>query len=446
MKLTKTLSSLLIGFLFSIIVFGGAIFFTYKSEDNLFIDFNEIERVHSIIDKTKSVTNLISRVEASVRGFGISKNEIFIKDYNQDVVLLKTNLTDLEKIISDNPTQLKKVDNLKLLLDKNLANLDNKISSLKGDSGKVDDLSFQEGLQLSSGILDLEKSIIVEQQLVLSEKRNAAIKDLKKAKLTIEIIGSSALAMSILIIVFFFEYAKTHAKVESELVELNENKNKFFSIISHDLRNPVKNIVLMAQLLTEQAGAKSYDPIKIATMIQGSANNLSSLLDNLLKWSRLQMNKIEFIPEKLDLKKVTDDVIRHQGVNAGQKSITIKNNIQTDLYVNIDQNVLTTVLRNIISNGIKFTEKGGQINVDAAALNGAIEVIISDTGVGMPKEIVDKIFSIDFKHSTKGTNKEEGTGLGLKLVKEFIEKNSGKVSAESVVNKGSKFILTIPAA
>ena len=448
MKLTKTLSSLLIGFLFSIIVFAGAIYFTYQSESNLFLDFNDVEKIHTTIEKTKSVSNLINKLEASIRGYSISKNSAFLEDYKQNFAELDINLMDLQKLLSDNPSQMKKLNELKSILDQKLSNLDAKILASENNIKDNTELlvRIEQGRMLSLQISKLENAIVAEQQILLTQKHNNAIKDLKKTKLTIEVIGSAALAMSILIIIFFFEYAKIHSKAEKELVELNENKNKFFSIISHDLRNPVKNIVLMAQLLTEPQNSKSYDPLKIATMIQGSANNLSSLLDNLLKWSRLQMNKIEFIPEKLDLYKIVDDVIRHQKVNAGQKNISLRNNINPGIYAFVDQNMITTVLRNLISNGIKFTEKGGIIELGAVLINNEIELSVSDNGVGMPKEVVDKVFSIDFKLSTKGTNKEEGTGLGLKLVKEFIEKNKGKVRAESELTKGSKFIVTLPAA
>jgi len=448
MKLTKTLSSLLIGFLLSIIIFGGAIYFTYQSESNLFLDFNEVEKIHTTIEKTKSVSNLINKLEASIRGYGISKNNSFLEDYKQNSTELDVNLLDLEELLSDIPSQLQKLNELKALLDQKLSNLDAKI--LASENNTKDNTALVarivQGRTLSVQITQLENNIVAEQQVLLIQKHNNAIKDFKKTKLTIEIICSAALAMSILIIIFFFEYAKIHSKAERELLELNENKNKFFSIISHDLRNPVKNIVLMAQLLTEPQNSKSYDPLKIATMIQGSANNLSSLLDNLLNWSRLQMNRIEFIPEKLDLYKIVDDVIRHQKVNAGQKNISLKNTINQGLYAFVDQNMITTVLRNLISNGIKFTEKGGTIELGAVIFNNEIELSVSDNGVGMPKEVLEKIFSIDFKLSTKGTNKEEGTGLGLKLVKEFIEKNKGKVRAESELTKGSRFIVTLPTA
>jgi signal transduction histidine kinase len=252
--------------------------------------------------------------------------------------------------------------------------------------------------------------------------------------------------MTILIILFFVEYAKTHARIERELIELNDNKSKFFSIISHDLRNPVKNIVLMAQLLTEEANSKTYDPLKIASMIQGSANNLSSLLDNLLKWSRLQMNRIEVNTETLNLKKIVADVIRHQNIHASQKSIFISNHIPEEYYVLVDQNMFTTVLRNLLSNAIKFTEKGGQIDLSANQTGNYIELLVADTGVGIPDEVAEKIFSLDFKLSTKGTNKEEGTGLGLKLAKEFIEKNKGSIRLESALKKGTKFYVSIPSA
>ena len=448
MKLTKTLSSLLIGFFLSILVFAGSIYFTYKTEENLHADFIDVEKTHQIIQRSKTITNTLTRMESNMRGYGISDDISFIDDYQILKDSLNRNIVYLENALAGNISQTDKMEQLKEVIKKKLASLDRKqiiFSDSKVDQKSTNKVIF-EGKSLMDNIDRIQDDIISVQQTVLQQRHNNTVRDLRQTHITIEIIGSSAIIMSILIIIFFFEYAKTHARIEQDLIELNDNKNKFFSIISHDLRNPVKNIVLMAQLLTEQANSKSYDPLKIATMIQGSANNLSSLLDNLLKWSRLQMNKIEFIPEKLDMQKVVEDVIRHQAVNAGQKNIVIKNHIDKNVYAYVDQNMITTVLRNLISNGIKFTNKAGNIDIYAHSSDNDVEIAVTDNGVGMPSDIAEKIFSIDFKHSTKGTNKEEGTGLGLKLCKEFIEKNGGKIRVESQVNVGSKFIVTLHAA
>jgi signal transduction histidine kinase len=184
----------------------------------------------------------------------------------------------------------------------------------------------------------------------------------------------------------------------------------------------------------------------MAKLIESSANNLSTLLDNLLKWSRLQMNKIEFQPERVDLQKLAEDVLQNLNVHSVQKSIEIINTIEVGAEAMVDQNMIATVIRNLVSNALKFTNKGGVIDISSVQKNDYVIVTVRDNGVGMPKEIAEKIFSIDFRHITKGTNKEEGTGLGLKLCKEFVEKNKGKIWVESQVGIGSKFMFSIPIA
>jgi len=230
-----------------------------------------------------------------------------------------------------------------------------------------------------------------------------------------------------------------------ELLKLNFEKDKFFSIIAHDLRSPFNAIIGYSDLLLEQVLNKDIEGIdEYAQIILKSSQSAMDLLMNLMEWSRSQTGRIEFNPEYFEIvafiKKNTQMYIDI----AGQKSITIKYNLPQNLTVFADRNMINTIFRNLITNAIKFTMPGGEVNISAKEKQNEIIFSVSDTGVGIPQNRIDKLFRIDQSYSTAGTNKEEGTGLGLILCKEFIEKHNGKIWVESLVGVGTTFNFSLP--
>ena len=231
------------------------------------------------------------------------------------------------------------------------------------------------------------------------------------------------------------------------LEELNATKDKFFSIISHDLKGPLNSLTSFSGLLINHTAHLSKEEIQmLAKDLDKSVKGLFSLLENLLEWSRSQSGNIELKPEILDL----NDLI-NQSKNLLAKTAETKNiEIQTTEYYNIavhaDRNSVNTVIRNLLSNALKFTPSGGEIKIDARESSNMVLISIHDNGVGISEDVIDKIFRIDQKHSTKGTANEKGTGLGLILCKEFVEKNGGTIEVESTVGKGSIFSFTLPKA
>jgi len=233
---------------------------------------------------------------------------------------------------------------------------------------------------------------------------------------------------------------------EAKLKELNASKDKFFSIISHDLRSPLTSILGFAEVLVEDLDILNKEEIKEFTnSIYKSSKNVQNLLENLLQWSRVQTGRIEFNPINFELNTLINDVIALYQVNAARKKIALSNNVEKIFRINADKFMLDTVLRNLVSNSIKFTRQGGEIKIDVDNFDdNSIVVTVSDNGVGIKDEIIEKLFKIDSHVTTKGTDKEKGTGLGLILCKEFIEKNNGKIWAESKINEGSDFKFTLP--
>ncbi len=234
---------------------------------------------------------------------------------------------------------------------------------------------------------------------------------------------------------------------EQKLRELNATKDKFFSIIAHDLKNPIGAFKNVLELLYENFNDFTKEEIlEIIEPLKESSTQLFSLLENLLLWSRAQTGRIQIEPIEFDIVDLIRQNINLLQLQAANKQIKIEMDVPERIFVLADINSITTVLRNLISNAIKFTQPNGKIVVSATSKNNFAEVCVEDTGVGMSKETMEKLFRIDVHHTSLGTANEKGTGLGLIVCKEFVEANGGQIWVESKEGKGSKFYFTIPLA
>jgi ligand-binding sensor domain-containing protein/signal transduction histidine kinase len=231
------------------------------------------------------------------------------------------------------------------------------------------------------------------------------------------------------------------------LNELNSTKDKFFSIIAHDLKNPFNTVLGFSELLKIKYNTLSEaKKIKYTEIIYDSSKNIYSLLENLLQWARTQTNKIEFEPTNFKLKDLVEQNIILLKENLTNKKITLRQKITNSCNVYADRNMINAVLRNLLTNAIKFTNIEGDIVISSTEKDGYIEVSIKDTGIGMSKGEISQLFRVDANFSRSGTDGETGTGLGLILCKEFIVKNGGNIWVESTPGKGSRFLFTLPAA
>ncbi len=228
--------------------------------------------------------------------------------------------------------------------------------------------------------------------------------------------------------------------------ELNNTKNKFFSIIAHDLKAPLNSLSGFSNLIINHIEYLSKDEIKMmAVDLDKSVRNLYDLLNNLLTWARSQMNTIEFQPVNLEVNTLFDDLVGLIQLNAQTKKIHLVTNLSTEIKIFADENAVKAILRNLASNALKFTPEDGKVTLAAKQYNeNFVQISVNDTGVGMDAVTMTKIFRIETKHSTKGTQGESGTGLGLLLCKEFVEKNGGTISVESIVDVGTTFKVLLP--
>lgn len=235
------------------------------------------------------------------------------------------------------------------------------------------------------------------------------------------------------------------AKSEENLKKLNATKDKFFSIIAHDLKSPFNALLGFSELLKSRA--KTLSPKEVyeySDTIHGSSEKLYALLENLLQWARTQTGKIQFNPIDFNINETLSKNISIQELTAKNKNITIEVETIEDFKVKADLDMVNTILRNLLSNAVKFTPSGGSITVSTAAQNNHVAVSITDTGGGMTEEELSLLFRLDVHFTTKGTGNETGTGLGLIICKEFVERNLGEIAVSSQVGIGSTFTFTLP--
>ncbi|MCP4401375.1 MAG: response regulator [bacterium] len=244
------------------------------------------------------------------------------------------------------------------------------------------------------------------------------------------------------------ENARLYSEVKeknSQLQELNASKDTFFSIISHDLRSPFNALLGFSQILADNI--EQYTPDKIqayARNVHTSADRLYTLLENLLTWSRLQRGAMQYTPELLNLDESVEDNILLFQIKAEQKQIRLTYDISEGLAAYGDVSMVDTILRNLISNALKFTQAGDRITVASRIAGEWIEIAVSDTGQGIKPDALPKLFRIDEKYSTVGTAGEQGTGLGLLLCQNLVQLHGGRIWVESEMGKGTSFTFTIP--
>ena len=234
----------------------------------------------------------------------------------------------------------------------------------------------------------------------------------------------------------------------TELQISNSEKDKFFSIIAHDVRGPLSSFLSLTEIMTEDLPRMSKDDLQqIANSMHTSAQNLFDLLSNLLDWSRMQRGIIKLSPRPVSLNELAVNSAALVFEAAKNKSVELTIDIQEGVTIYADANMIATVIRNLLTNAVKFTPTGGEVKLVGRVLeNGEVEISVADTGIGIPETMFDQLFKLNGGSSRTGTDGEPSTGLGLLVCKEFIEMHDKKISIESEVGKGSRFSFTLPAS
>jgi signal transduction histidine kinase len=306
----------------------------------------------------------------------------------------------------------------------------------------------------------------MQQEISLLKKENE-ISSLKRTRLRILILFLAAIAiMGILVFIIYFQknrlkhetnrlleeknilLEKTNKKLkesERNLKELNSTKDKFFSIIGHDLRNPLNALLGFSELISGNSREYSSEEIhKYSRIINEAAKNIHMLIENLLEWSRSQSGNIDFNPKKEEIYPVVKEIVKVFSLQAEKKNIKISISVPKKIFAFFDRNLLSTILRNLISNAIKFTSGNGKINISCKSGSAESIIQVKDTGIGMTEDQISQLFDLKETITMQGTSDEKGTGLGLILCKEFVDMHNGRIWVESKPGKGSTFYFTLP--
>lgn len=233
--------------------------------------------------------------------------------------------------------------------------------------------------------------------------------------------------------------------LNNELKDLNLSKDKFLSVISHDLRNPLTALLVSSEKLSRKTDEYQIDELKqLSGIIHRTSNKILQQLNELVEWAKKQREKTTFNPKKIQLLKGMNMSLELLKANAAQKEIILENRISEDIYVNADSLMLRSIVQNLVTNAIKYTPHGGSVTVTAQPKEAMVEVCVQDSGIGMTSDIQAKLFNRFASPSVHGTNNEVGSGLGLLLVKDFVTQHGGTINVESESGKGTCFKFTIP--
>ena len=293
---------------------------------------------------------------------------------------------------------------------------------------------------------------------ILNKERMISSLQLKSESLNHKLLISIIIFTATALLLLYLRYQlskKAQSKIESQskdihiknkkLEELNATKDRFFSIISHDLRGPISSLVSLAKMLQENLS--SYNPTQLKNYIDAiyeSSDQTHKLLDDLLSWATMQLRDTEPVPTLCSVMDITHSATKHLNMLANEKKIFIDNMISKDLCIYVDKNMINTAMRNLLANAIKFTPTNGKINIFSEVNEGYVTIHIKDFGVGISEEDQKNIFHIDKIVSRKGTDGETGTGLGITLCKDLIEKNGSELKLISKLGEGSDFFFTLP--
>ncbi len=329
-----------------------------------------------------------------------------------------------------------------------------------------DSINSQEAMIRIKEMENISQAQTLQQEIELLRKDNE-ISSLKQTRLKNTIFSLVAVSLMI-ILVFIVYYQKNRLKRETNklleeknkqlekankklrdseqhLKELNSTKDKFFSIIGHDLRNPLNALLGFSELISGNSRDYTSEEIqRYSKIINEAAKNIHLLIENLLEWSRSQSGNIDFNPEPTDLQPMINEIFKVFDIHADKKGVTLVSEIPEEIRVVADPNLLSTILRNLINNAVKFTLNGGNVRIFCKQGDSELTISVEDTGIGMSEKQLDNLFRLESNVTMPGTSEEKGTGLGLILCKEFVDMHNGKIWATSKPKEGSTFSFTLP--
>lgn len=412
----------------------------------MYQDLHSSATTYTLKELVEENFDRLSEAEGRMRAYGLSHNPEFVRNYPLLKEAINTTLKKLEQKTQKAPNA-SQVREYAHLVRFRVALLDSVVTH-KG---------YSFAGQKERNLFILQSAQVMEQARAYKaaiQRYNAYVleSDHRKAGRTVEkglymIYLGAALLVIVLIQagVMIFKYIDKHRQAERYQRELNEQKSRFFSIISHDLRGPVHSSHALLNIMDERYQSLSEADKQL--MRQTTLSTLAQtgrLLESLLKWSKAQMDQIDFSPQKVNLSELAGRVIDHSQTLAVSKQIELVNTIGPEMDVKVDVGMFEVVLRNLISNAVKFTLPGGQVTLGAVRTQTGIQISVRDTGIGMSEQVRQKIFQIGSKHTSEGTRGEKGSGFGLVLTQQFVEKHGGHIQVSSQLGEGSVFQIHLP--
>jgi signal transduction histidine kinase len=442
----------LIYFMIAIIIFILTAIFVIKVTSNLIKDNIEISEVTRLYETVEEIRLKLRSANIAQRDFIQTRDSFHYNLYNDYKKSLFKNLDAIYKLKYENYILKNNIDSLNLLVRQDISILDTTIAT----SAENKSLPKKKKLYTRATLTYFKiRDVASGMETRLEEKLETFRK--KTEKRAKEIVVALVAGYSVAIVLLFITlcsliiHIKKREKAEIEvskqalaLSQLNATKDKFFSLIAHDLRNPFHNIQGLSELILSEMQNKDYENIaEYVDYIRQSSIKTFELLENLLEWAKIQTGKLEANPEKFLILDIIKDNASLLNEMANKKNIKILIDEKTDREVYADKNMIKTIIRNLITNAIKFTPSKGMIIINIDEENEFIKVGIKDTGIGIKQEDMPKLFKIDTIITTKDSE-TKGSGLGLILCKELIEINKGEIFVESEAGKGSTFYFTIP--
>jgi signal transduction histidine kinase len=438
---------LLSGLITSIVVYFILLVLFFNVNRSISKSFALIELYISEIEQVKALELTVRKVEADVRVFLLSNDTSSIKELGSDMSRVDTSVAFIRAFVKNEPAQVARVNELTRLVQRRRELLRRTVQRHSRGELEIDNILRLIHLQarITEDIrIVLEEIVQDEYKFLHSEKED--LKSLKMQSYTL----AAAAGFFPLVIAFLTVYSlaglvKERGRIEKKLSNLLANRDKFLAIIGHDLKGPAGAIKLMAQMLVEQKGRMSPEQeMKMKERLLSATTNQLKLLEDLTAWAKTQTQTMEFNPVIIDLRCIIEESILRMTEMAISKGITISHSVTSGVPVHADVQMIQAVMRNLLQNAVKFTSHGGLVEVGCKVIDNMVEVSVADTGVGMPSDKLNRLFSPGSQVSTKGTEGEAGTGLGLILCKEFIDRHDGRIWVESTKGKGSVFYFTLP--
>lgn len=438
---------LLFGLVTSVVVYLFLLVMFFRANRAVDRSFNHIEHYISEIERANALELTLRKAETDVKSYLLSGDREFIKDMHNDRAYVDSCISFIWEFVKSDPVQLARINELKRLIERRRWLYDLLLQRYDKGAFQLEDvlqLTRTHG-PITRDIRKVLNEIVDHEQMFLAREKEK-LRSYKMQSYSL----AAATGFFPLVITFFTIYALTDLLKERErlgrrLNRLLENKDKFITIIGHDLKGPASAIKLMAQVLLDQKGKLSEEQeMKMKERLASATSNHVKLLEDLVAWAKTQTQTIEFCPDIIDLQAIVEDATLRITEMAVSKNISISHSFTSPVPVYADEQMIKTVMRNLLQNAVKFTPRNGSVKVGFRIIDKMIEVSVADTGIGVPADKVDKLFSPGSKVGSKGTEGEPGTGLGLILCKEFVKKHGGSIWVESDIGKGSVFYFTLP--